>query len=151
MAKLLYGLIVQRILTDRETNSVSYIELVDGFNVPALPVALPPFSVGTAWEPMEDETDLHVRVTFLGSDNKAITGPTEVPGQRFQGRNRHRVNVNFVGVPVAVAGDYFVSVEQKRGDEWIEEDRFRLVVNYVPQQPRFVIQQGNTAIPLKQA
>lgn len=151
MAKLLYGLTVQRILTDSETNSVSYIEVVDGFNVPALPVPLPPFLVGTAWEPMEGEIDLQVRISFMGPDNKVIAGPLEVPVQHFQGRNRHRVNVNFTGVPVAIAGEYFVSIEQKRGGNWNEEERLKLVINYVPQQPRFVIPQGKTPIPLRQS
>jgi hypothetical protein len=142
MAKLIYGLTVQRILTDRETNSVSYIEVVDGFNVPALPVPLPPFLVGTAWEPMEGEVDLQVRISFMGPDNKV---------QHFQGRNRHRVNVNFTGVPVAVAGEYFVSIEQKRGGNWKEEERLKLAINYVPQQPRFAIQQDKAPIPLRQS
>lgn len=147
MAKLLHGLIAQRVLMDRVTNSVSYIDMVDGFNVQQLPVQLPPFAAGTLWERTEPGTQLQVRMAFVGPDDQVIGTSVEVPPQEFAG-NRHRVNVNFQGMPISAAGEYAIRIEQKRGSEWVEDARIPLTVSYVPPRPQFVIQQDGQNVPL---
>ena len=122
--------------------------MVDGFNVPVLPAQLPPFVAGTLWEPTDGETLLQVRMSIIGPDNQARGSVVEVPEQNFSGSNRHRVNVNFQGIPISVPGAYAVRIEQKRGNEWVEEGLVPLIVNYVPPQVQFEMQQSNADSPI---
>ena len=75
MATLVWAVTAQRIITDRDTNSVSYIDLVENFAVPVFPSQLPPFSIGTLWQRESGENSFTIRITFL-SPNDDVYGPS---------------------------------------------------------------------------
>lgn len=150
MASFRYAFVALRVITDRDTNSNSYIDVIDGFTVPMLPATLQPLSIVSVWEQEATPGQLVMRVDFIGPDEKAILPPFQVPLQQISARSHHRVNVNLAGLPLQQPGRYYFRIEEQRAGEWVEVGRVPLDVQYKPLNPSVVIQQPDgTRAPLK--
>lgn len=116
MARLRWALTCQRVLIDKETNTVSYIEAVEGMTVPELPISVPPFSVATLWEKEGDKDRLLVRFRILKPDKKKLL--------EFKSKNlamkskRHRFNLRLQDLVIEQVGTYTILVDQRRGNRW---------------------------------
>jgi len=120
MAKLLWAVTCQRVLTDSDTNSVSYIEAVEQLSIPTLPFQFPPFTLGTLWKRDRVGEPLTMRVEIVNPEGRVIAG-LEPPTGAAEGAVRQRVNLVLSGVPIDAYGEYVIRVLQKEGGAWRTE------------------------------
>ncbi len=133
MPRLIWAVLCQRILVDRETNSVSYIETIEGLDATQLPLSAPPMTLGTLWKRQSEDDVLRMRVRIEApGDKKALSH--ELPEYPFGPNPRIRVNVYLGGVLIREPGEHHIIVEQRVGQEWREEVRIPLDVALVQQE-----------------
>jgi hypothetical protein len=105
MPRLVYALLANDMLVDRESGSTSFIRTVEHVLVPVLPVRLPNICLGTLWEldgagPFSVEVRLHAP-----SGKKAALGKQEVlPAEA----RMHRLNFRLGGMGLEEEGRYAV-------------------------------------------
>jgi hypothetical protein len=130
MARLLWALTCQRVITDRDTNLVSYIDGFEQFGVPKLPFPFPPFYVATLWERESPRDSLAMRIRVL-APNKTALQTFEPKGTLKFPVPRHRMNVLLGGHMVEQDGRFKIVVEQKKGNRWRKEKTLQIDVNLV--------------------
>lgn len=142
MARLVWSVLCRRATIDKDTNSVSLMEVTEQLNVKATsfssegpnretPLLLAwEFDLVSLWmrsDPEEPERTTE-RVVFVGPDGRALGEPvvTEVDLESHQ-RMRSRLRMN--GLPLSGTGYHFFVIEQP-GDqgEWLEVARVPLDV-----------------------
>jgi len=117
MPTLQWALTCNRVITDRETNSVSYIDALEAFAVSSFPVPFPPVCVSTLWRRESSRDILHPRLRIENPSRKTIqtfepSTPTPLSKQR------HRLNVILGGAPIESPGEYHIVIEQRVGESW---------------------------------
>lgn len=127
MPRLMWALLCQRVITDREANSVSYIEAAEALLAASLPSPLPQIFLGTVWLRKKSGDVLRMRLKVLAPDGGEVV-TRELPEVPFDEKKRHRLNVNLAGMPVEKTGEYEFVVEQKVGRAWREEARVPLEI-----------------------
>ena len=117
MAFLRWVVTCQRVLTDQQTNFVSYVDAVEGMSVPELPGPMPPFTVGTLWDRETVGEAIEMRVRIMDPDRTEIArlGPATLYHAEAA---RHRANVNVFLSRIEKPGYYTVVIEQLAGEEW---------------------------------
>jgi hypothetical protein len=136
MAILQWALICQRVLTDRDSNSVSYIEAVEQLVTPQFPFPFPPVYISTLWRRQEEGEPIDFRLLFMGPSNQELTRFSPGPTQETQFR-RHRINVLFGGFTVQEPGQHVLVVEQLVDGSWRSEARLIVDVELrAPEQNR---------------
>lgn len=126
MSRHLWSVLCQSVITDRETNSVSYINSIEEITAVQLPVRLPLVFVGTLWQKDDKGSDLEVRVRILAPDGRDIRETTFGP-QPFR-QLRWRLNFGFEGAQLEGVGEYSFVIEHKIAKEWSEATRLPLAV-----------------------
>jgi len=130
MAKLLWAITCQKVLTDSETNSVSYIEAVEQLAVPKLPFQFPAFTVGTLWKRTKQGEPIHIRVEIVNPEGRTVAEVEPPPGAS-DGAVRHRINLVLAGVPIDAFGEYRIKVLQKSDGAWRQEAELVLDVGRI--------------------
>ncbi len=136
MVRLLWALLCQRVLTDQNTNSVSYIEAVEAFGLPKFPAQFPPLVLGTVWQTassVEASTPERLEVV-LRSPSKKSTVLFDVPQGDFGDEAFHRLNFNLGGAPLLEPGEYEILLRQFDGKRWRRAGGVFLQVDHVDQQ-----------------
>jgi hypothetical protein len=131
MAKLLWALPCFQVLTDRETNTVSYITCVEEMGVGEIPGKFPGLFVGTHWTRTSEEDDYirsRIRV-FNPSGGEVYT--KELEERAFEDFQRYRINVQVSGFDITETGKYNIAVEQKENGDWVEKSRFPVSISEV--------------------
>jgi hypothetical protein len=139
MPILQWALICSRVITDTDTNSVSYIDAVEAFAVPSFPVPFPPVCVSTLWSRESEGDTLRVRVRLYDPSGKMI--------QSFEPNSpiplvlkRHRLNVIFAGAPIDAPGEFQIVIEQQNGktaQAWKREHVLPIDVDrFIPTAPK---------------
>jgi hypothetical protein len=120
MAQLMWALACARVLTDRESNTVTYIEAIEGISVPAPGFPCPLFFVGTDWKRTADTVaPVRVRVRILSPGGSEILG-AQIPDFYFaEGARHHRINLQVGGFPLTESGEYYITGELFSGDTWV--------------------------------
>lgn len=121
MPELVWALTCRTILTDAESNSVSYIEAIHGLAARKLPSRLPPVMLGTVWRSSKDGDRLRMRMRVEAPDGSELVA-MEFPEVKFD-HPYQRLNVNMAGVEVSMVGDYSIVVERFTRRRWREEGR----------------------------
>jgi len=130
MAKLLWALACQRVITDQESNSVSYIDAVEQLSVPKLPFQFPPFTVATLWKREKRGEKINMRLGVFGPDDKTIVDFEPEPGES-ETALRHRMNLTLGGLPITAAGQHRIEVQQKVKGKWRTEGELQIDVTQV--------------------
>jgi hypothetical protein len=117
MPTLQWALTCNRVITDGETNSVSYIDALEAFAVSSFPIPFPPICVATLWRRKSSRDILHPRLRIENPSGKTIqtfepSTPTPLSKQR------HRLNVILGGAPIESPGEYHIVIEQRVGKSW---------------------------------
>ena len=128
MANLIWAIICQRIITDRDSNSVSYIDALEGVGLLRFPSPLPPVTVGTLWQRTADNDSVAMRVRVLGPNGDVLHTEDGPVVQFGPGIRRYRVNMQVFGAEASEPGTYQVSLDQKQAGKWVELSRFPLEV-----------------------
>jgi len=116
MATLVWAIVCQRIITDQQTNTVSYIDAIEGLQLRKLPGTSPPFSLGTLWERGDDDEELQIRFRVVRPGGEKggefVSNPTRLT------RPHHRMNAVIGGLKADKPGRYEIRIDQRRGERW---------------------------------
>lgn len=118
MIRLVWSILCREILTDRETNSVSYIHSIEEGAAMALPTRISPVSLGTLWEmdgagpqPLTARIVLGIpsgrEIILLQTGALAFTNP------------RHRLHFRLQGLPMTEFGRHEIRLEHAQDDLWL--------------------------------
>jgi hypothetical protein len=132
MAKLKWSLTCRRVITDRELNTVSYIDALEELTVSSVPAQLPDIVVGTVWDRDVLDEVILVRMRGLdpaGEELGVIPVSLDAPGKR-----RHRAHFS-VSIHAEITGAYTFVVEQFVDDVWREESRLTVELNVRLEEP----------------
>lgn len=116
MPRLMWALLCERIITDAETNKVSYIDATEELVATELPMPLPDLFVGTVWSRTKLDEKVRMRVRLVSPTQEELVN-FEIPALEMR-HERHRINLNLRGVPMAAVGTYEVIVEQLARTKW---------------------------------
>lgn len=120
MATHVWSVICQRVIIDRESNAVSYIDVIEGFRAAEFPVSLPPMSVSTLWLRDEPSEALDVRIRVIGPSKKPVF--SFEPSEPIKlTKKRHRLNIILGGIEAEEPGEYRIHVERKSNGRWKKE------------------------------
>lgn len=132
MPTLLWALTCSRVITDSETNAVSYIDALEGFAVSDIPIPFPPVCVSTLWRREGSKDKLHVRIRIQDPAGKTIVSfepdlPKPLP------KKRHRLNIFLGGTMIHEPGEFLIIIEQQTGKRWKRESTLPIDVTQIQQ------------------
>lgn len=116
MAKLVWGLLCQRVIVDQDSNTASYIDTVEELHFPSFPGVAPPVTVALLWERGDVGEVLVTRLTWKAPGAKK--NPSFSPPEVEMPQSRHRMNVVVGGLPVKGPGRYEMVVDLRVRDRW---------------------------------
>ena len=118
-----FGLICETAIIDQQTNHLSVIKVIEGFNFLAFPANLPRLYMITAWsrdKASSDEQEVVARLRFIEPNHKdgdkIFTSNFDVILPK--GKRRLRAIIEISGLPVNSAGEYELCVEVKTKNTW---------------------------------
>jgi hypothetical protein len=130
MIRNVWVVLCRDIITDQESNSVSYLRCIEEGFARELPVKIGPMFLGTLWEKTGEEREsIRFRVTLATPDNtvKAVLQTNPV----VMDRPRHRLHFRINSVDVTNFGLYQVIFEYNTGTEWIQASRLPVLIRKV--------------------
>lgn len=130
MAKHVWSIPCQIALTNQETNSVSYIEALEGFRVLSIPFPFPLITVGTLWLREEEDDHIEMRIRILSPSGEGLFTQAQ-PKTSFGKFIRYRFNLRFGGFDITEEGMHFIVVEQRLSEKWVEQSRIPLMIEKV--------------------
>ncbi len=116
MAKIVWAIVCRRVITDQQSNTVTYVDAVEQINFSTLPSASPPVTVGTLWQRQEGDETLELRLRLLGPDKKLIASD-QLQVITLE-KPRHRVNVVVDGFEFREEGEHTIVIDQKLKGKW---------------------------------
>jgi hypothetical protein len=129
MARHVWSVLAQMILVDQFTNGVSFIQIVEGFTVSALPAIAPQMMLGTLWSREGSETAVHARVRVVAPDGSEALVLENRPPSLVEAKAR--TITHLAGYQLNLPGSYRVLVEQRQADRWETEATIPFEVNVV--------------------
>lgn len=127
MIRNVWSILCKDILTDQETNSVSYIQGIEEGAVETLPTQIFPISIGTLWEKdTEEKESFTARVVF--AKPSGAEQPLLQTKELFFTRPRQRLHFKIAGLPVTEFGRHEVRVELKVDGQWQTASRLPFMV-----------------------
>lgn len=127
MIRNVWSVLCKDILTDQETNAVTYIQSIEEGAAVALPILISPVSIGTLWEKDSDQEEMFVaRVVLVypsGVEKQLLQ-----TGELTLSRQRQRLHFKINGLPATEYGRYEVRVEIQQTGHWQTAGRLPFVV-----------------------
>jgi hypothetical protein len=128
MSKHIWSVVCQTILTDQFSNTVSYIQAIEGYTVVQLPTVAPPMMLGILWGREGNENAVRTRVRIVAPD-QSIALTFEAEPASYGQNVRIRQNIMLGGFVYGQAGNYELVVEHKRLNEWVTATSIPIQVN----------------------
>lgn len=128
MAKLMWSLLCERVITDQATNVMSYVDAVEAVGTEKLPARLQRVFLCTVWRRNDESEELVVGLhVFAPSGQELVTFKS--PAIAFGQERRTRLNFELTGIPLEELGDYKILLEQQvEQDGWTVEAELELEV-----------------------
>lgn len=127
MIRNVWSVLCKDILTDQETNSVTFIQCIEEGAVATLPTQTFPICIGTLWEnDTEEKVPFAARVVFVRPSGTVL--PLLQTKEVVFSRPRQRLVFKLAGLPVTEFGRHEVRVEIKQDDEWQTASRLPFMV-----------------------
>jgi hypothetical protein len=135
MAAHIWSVLCMFVLTDSQTNSVSYINALETIAAPVFPALLPPAAIGTMWQRNSDEEEtLTVRLKLLGPGGAERT---LLHSTSFTMRTpRHRFNISLQPINLDEPGRYQFIVEYEDANRWRPASHLPLDAVLLPVTPQ---------------
>lgn len=117
MIRNVWSVLCRDIITDQESNSVSYIRCIEEGTASRLPVHIGPVFLGTLWEKTGEETEtVAFRVVLVspGQQGRAILQSRPVVFER----PRHRLQFRFNALKLTEYGLHRLLVEFQQNEKW---------------------------------
>lgn len=110
MIRLIWSVLCREILTDRETNSVSYIHSIEEGAAVALPTRIAPVSLGTLWEMDSPGPEPFMARVILGAPSGQAIVLLQTGTLSFT-NPRHRLHFRLQGMPMSDFGRHEIRLE----------------------------------------
>ena len=123
MPVLQWAILCSRAITDQETNTISYIDAIEGISVSGFPFPFPPVCVSTLWRRQSERDTLSVRIRIQDPSGQTIQS-FEPDSPISMDKKRHRLNVILGGAQIKGPGEYLIVIEQRAGESaetWKQE------------------------------
>jgi len=129
MAKLLWGLLCDRIIVDRETNATSHIDVIDSIIVEKFPTVLFRAALALMWKAERENEELQIRilVNWPGATEAIVVEPDKFP---FEGLT-HRFNLTVNNIKIEEAGELSFEVKHFVNGKWKKADRFSYPITQI--------------------
>ncbi|GAB6060728.1 hypothetical protein [Desulfonatronum parangueonense] len=114
MIRLIWSVLCREILTDRETNSVSYIHSIEEGAATVLPTRIAPISLGTLWEMDTPGPEPFAARVILKNPAGQEVGLLQT-GQLSFTNPRHRLHFRLQGLPMTAFGRHEIRLEFSQG------------------------------------
>jgi hypothetical protein len=123
MATYIWGVLCRRAIVDQPTNSVSYIDMLEGLLPPRLPVPAPLIIAATLWRREEGDRDtLEVRARVESPDGVTLASDSVVLHMEPR-HKRGRINIGLAGYELSSSGRHEFVIEQRLRGQWREAAR----------------------------
>ncbi|WP_045217547.1 hypothetical protein [Desulfonatronovibrio magnus] len=133
MISNVWSVLCRDIITDQETNSVSYLRCIEEGSAASLPVRIGPLFLGTLWEKTGQEKEsIMFRITLQAPGN--VSQVLMQTKSVFLDRPRHRLNFRISSLNIADFGTYHVIVEYSQGQEWVQGSRLPVLIRKIQSQ-----------------
>ncbi|TVQ97955.1 MAG: hypothetical protein EA399_12100 [Desulfovibrionales bacterium] len=110
MIRLVWAVLCRDILTDRETNSVSYIHAIEEGAATQLPTRIGPVSLGTLWEMDTQGPEPCIARAVLSVPSGQEIGLLQTGVLTFT-NPRHRLHFRLQGLPMTAFGRHEIRLE----------------------------------------
>ena len=133
MIRNVWSVLCRDIITDQETNSVTYVRCIEEGAAAEVPVKIGPIFLGTLWEKQgEEEESVQFRVGIVTPDGSArILLQTKTMALN---RPRHRLQFRINTLEVVSCGVHYVLVEYSQGEKWKRAVRIPVLIRQVQKQ-----------------
>lgn len=132
MAKLVWALLCRRVIVDSQTNLLSYVDALDGFNAPQFPITAPLIVACSVWQRENDERSISMRVLMYSPNGARLFVSDENTLALETVHKRARLNAGIAGFEIPSAGRYEVAFELKHRGEWVEQHRVPIDIDPTP-------------------
>ena len=132
MAKLIRSIPCVDIIIDKDSNTVSYMHMVEGLLLPE-GEAFPSILIGTLWESTKKNDKLTMRARISTPDGNEHTAKEFAV--EFGEYKRYRINVRVPSFPVREAGNYRITIEHRGRKNWVKDDEFSLQLTFTEDKP----------------
>lgn len=129
MARHIWSVLCQSVLIDQFSNSMSFIQAIEGLSVPHVPASAPQMMVGTLWIRTGKESQLLSRIRILDPHGKVANIVENKPASLALPRSRTITVLG--GFPLVAAGIYSLVVESKQDGAWVDEATIPFEVSIV--------------------
>lgn len=133
MLRNVWAVLCRDIITDQETNSVTYVRCIEEGTAASLPVRIGPVYLGTLWEKAgQKPVNVQFRVSLVTPDN---TRQTLVQTKTLvMDRARHRLHFRLKAISIEDFGTYLVLLEGRQDQKWIQAARLPVLIRQVDRQ-----------------
>ena len=135
MPRLIRSLLCKRVITDRETNDVTYVDCVESLMPKRLPAPLPQLYLATLWKSDESGEQPRLRVAIVGPGSHKPYHHEFPPIIIKPEHKSHRININLQGAPINQHGEHHIRVEVRpqEAKRWTRVAEIPLEVVEAPQ------------------
>ena len=127
----IWSVICSIILTDRFTNSVSYIQCLEQISTKDLPQELPYLVIGSLWE-RDSEAKEHFKFRIV-LEKPSGSKKTVFDDKTTMEKKRHRLNVNLSGLEIEEPGRHIFHIDYNQGKRWKNAFKLPLQINLLKQ------------------
>lgn len=135
MAKLIWGVLCLRLITDQETNNISYIDAVEAIHAPQFPFRLPVMTLGLLWRREEPNEELRIRFQSIPPGGVA-SEVLELPSYIID-KDNLRVNIRFGVSDVTQSGNLDLNVEQIVNGNWLNVYKLSIPIALIAPEDQF--------------
>jgi hypothetical protein len=133
MIRNIWTVLCRDIITDQESNSVSYMRCIEEGSASRLPVQIGPVYLGTLWEKQGTNPDtVQFRVVLVSpaQNSQAIlqTKPMSLD------RPRHRLHFRLNSLELAEYGTYTILLECYASEKWLQVARLPVLIRQIDTQ-----------------
>lgn len=129
MVKHIWTVLAGNIITDRQTNLMSYINCIEEIVTTKLPVQLPVIGIGTIWEKDSDKDEslnLKISLVFPSGNVKDIFKSSNI----VMTKKRHRLNIITGRWEINEEGVYKIKIEILENDGWATANEVPFMVQF---------------------
>lgn len=94
MPTLLWAIPCTQVLTDKRTNATTYVNAVEGLNLPSFPSETPPLTMGTTWTRSRPGEKFRLKLEVEDPEGNVVHS-RELEERSFGDYKRFRVNILF--------------------------------------------------------
>lgn len=133
MIRNVWTVLCRDIITDRESNAVSYLRCIEEGSASGLPARIGPVYLGTLWEKVDQApVSIRFRVVTVSPGRKKLVVLQTKP--IILAERRHRLNFRLNFLVFEEFGIYSLALEFNRGDQWEAAAEISVLINQVQEQ-----------------